>query len=384
MNSYFYSDPKYCLNMNSDSRKQVLRTSFSEFFCKRVLFSFAVNNTLIFLLVCIAVTHSSNSQAQTPSIDCIKARTTFEHILCGKDDPATQMYLSESMRQKLIKLDHELNDVYRDALENHFDPNLLRKEQRAWIKVRDLCVISKRGCGLFSMYPERIYELRYGLQHPPITAQEKEHTRLLSMGSPPGTNFAFNSNINISRRGPGYGLCEALVRWLNHTTPKGNLDSEPRRTVFRLPGLSVPEWQELVLLEHKELFTKLVESIFRAHPQSPAIQKEIELGLAGAYRLWMVKVKLYDNRQVTFVTYTRNNNSYDQPAHWWALARIATKDMKDIDLENSRNAGALMGILMYFKNQPVFISALFTSAGLGKVYATGAYHGYSCEINNYK
>ncbi|MES9901058.1 MAG: hypothetical protein ABW168_00075 [Sedimenticola sp.] len=214
---------------------------------------------------------------------------------------------------------------------------------------------------------------------PPITAQEKEHTRLLSMGSPPGTNFAFDSKMDITNQGQGFGLCEALVRWLNHTTPKGNLDFEPRRIVFSMPGLSKPEWQELVLLQHKELFTKLVESIFGDHAQASFIRKEIELGLAGAYRLWMVKVNLYNNKPVTFVSYTRNNNTYLQPAHWWAIARIATKDMKDIDKQNSINAGALNGILMYFKNRPVFISA-----GFGSIYANGVNHGYSCEINNFK
>ena len=167
--------------------------------------------------------------AQGASFDCGKASSTFEHVICGQKDAADHANLTESQRQELIKLDDKLNTVYRETVAKHFDPALLRREQQAWLKARERCV-SDENCPLIGLYNDRVDNLRFDIAHPPKTPEEQTNARLLSMGSPSGDNFRFSRGA--TDKGYGFGVCEALVRWINHTTPKGYMDA-PYRIVRR-------------------------------------------------------------------------------------------------------------------------------------------------------
>ena len=308
-------------------------------------------------------------KAEAASFDCTKASSTFEHIICGQKDAADSSNLTESQRQELIKLDDELNTVYRDTLAQYFDSALLRREQLAWLKARERC-IRDTYCPLFDLYRDRIDNLRYDTEHPPKTPEEQKNFRLLSMGSPPGENFRFSRDS--TSKGYGFGVCEAMVRWINHTTPKGDMN-EPYRMVTSMPNLVEPAWHELNIQQHKELFAKLVESI-RVNAPVKNVHKEIEDGLAGAYRLWMVREDVYmDSKLETLVMFASKNAPLSEK--YWGSPQIVTDDLRDVDRQANINIMSLGGILLHYKGKPYFISASAKSS-----FVSG--HTATCEINN--
>ena len=309
--------------------------------------------------------------AQAASFDCRKASSTFEHAICGQKDAADRSGLTESQRQELIKLDDELNTVYRDTLAQYFDSALLRREQLAWLKARERCV-RDTYCPVFDLYRDRIDNLRYDTEHAPKTPEEQANERLLSIGSPPGENFRFDRDA--TSKGYGFGVCESMVRWINHTTPKGDMN-EPYRVVTSMPNLVEPAWHELDIQKHKELFVKLVESI-RVNAPAKAVRKEIEDGLAGAYRLWMVKEDVYmDSKLETLVMFSRKNAPLSE--QYWGSPQIVTDDLRDVDKQANINIMSLGGTLLRYKGKPYFISASAVTS-----FVSG--HTATCAINNFR
>jgi Uncharacterized protein conserved in bacteria, putative lipoprotein len=318
---------------------------------------------------------SATIVAQAESFYCEKAHNNFDRIVCGQASFANRGNLEELQRQELMRLDGDMNAVYQKALRKHFDPALLRREQRAWVRARDLCA-QDDGCGIFDIYHDRITNLRYDLSHPPATQAERDAAQLLSMGSPPGNNFAFDRQT--ANKGYGFGLCEALVRWFNNTTPTGNMIG-PRRIAHYMPGLSEPEWQELDVQQHKELFAKLIKAT-RVNAPPKVIHNEIEAGLGGAYRLWMVKEDVYkDAKPETLAMFTVNAGSAapDGDQHIWGAPQIVTDDLHDIDKQANINVMSAGGVLLNYKGEPYFISA---DANGGYVHGRHA----TCSITNFK
>lgn len=84
----------------------------------------------------------SNTQAVTPSFDCQKASSLVETLICTHPD--------------LAAADQQLAQLYRHAKSTR-DPNLLRKEQVAWLKRRNDC--TTLPC-VESAYQERISALK--------------------------------------------------------------------------------------------------------------------------------------------------------------------------------------------------------------------------------
>lgn len=312
-------------------------------------------------------------QVQAASLNCGKAHSIFERFVCGQE--VANATLTESSRPELIKLDAELNAVYQEALTKHFDPAWLRREQRAWLKARDRCVRDNRGCFLTGLYQDRIDNLHYDMVHPPKTPEEQANARLLSVASPPGSNFAFDRYVSYGE-GRGFNLCEALVRWVNHTTPKGDMDiSDAYRTVLSMPGFSEPAWQELDMQQHKELFASLVENL-RVNAPTAAVNNEIKAGFAGAYRLWMVKEDVDGSpKPETLVAYTQKTPAYGERI--WGAPQIVTDNMREVDKQANINLMSLHGVLMHYKDKSYFISASSAS-----VYVRGS--GTTCQIHNFK
>lgn len=284
--------------------------------------------------------------------DCKKASTSFEKYAC---DP-------QANRWMLAKADNELNTVYRDALAKHFDPELLRKEQRAWLKSRDRCV-KDIHCNVQNLYEDRIYSLRYDIVYPPKSEEEKKNARLLSMGSPAGGNFY------VDRIGYGEEICEAMVRWMNHTTPKGNIPFGPS-PAFSLPGLTEPKWQEIDIHQYKELFI----SYFKAknkYKNAKKIQEGIDAAFAGNYRLWMLKEDVFaDYEPDVLVTYSGDRGeTFKHPP------LLADKSMQNIDKLYSAYPMA-DGTMRYYKSYPYFIG------GSGGTIVYIKSERGTCEITN--
>ena len=314
------------------------------------------------------------SAAHGASFDCAKAHSTFEHVICGQKDAADRSNMIESRRQELIKLDDELNGVYREALGKYFDPALLRREQLAWLKARERCV-RDTYCSILSLYHDRIDNLRYDLIHPPKTPEEQANARLLSMGSPPGDNFKFNQDASF--KGYGLGLCEAMVRWINKLVPKGDMQA-PYRILTSMPEMVEPTWQELDIQEHKELFAELVKFQRRMNTPEKAVEKEIKDGLAGAYTLWMTREDVYgDSKLETLVMFSRKNDLATPSERYAGSPQIVTDDLRSVDKQANINVMSLGGKLLDYKGKPYSIS-VYPNSG----YASGG--GVICEINNFK
>jgi uncharacterized protein YecT (DUF1311 family) len=71
------------------------------------------------LVLCLVI-----GQVQAASFDCAKAGTKVEKLICANDE--------------LSKLDEALAAAYADALKST-DPDSLKAEQKAWLKVRNAC-----------------------------------------------------------------------------------------------------------------------------------------------------------------------------------------------------------------------------------------------------
>jgi uncharacterized protein len=86
--------------------------------------------------------------AALAAIDCEQPGDAVAKNMCSYTWDATGYTLQD--------LDHNLNDLYRAALDRVTDKDKLRKEQRAWLKVRDQCTDAK--C-FNDTYDARIREL---------------------------------------------------------------------------------------------------------------------------------------------------------------------------------------------------------------------------------
>ena len=330
--------------------------------------------SLLFALLPLCLT---TAKAGGTGFDCTKAHSAFERLACGEAVETTSgggNILTDSEMKELAKLDEELNAVYKEAMAKHFDPALLRKEQRAWLKLRERCV-QDDGCGTLSLYADRIDNLRYDLAHPPQSGAEKESARLLSMGSPPGDNFTFSRGAIF--KGYGFGLCEALVRWFNHTTPKGDLVCEAR-LIRSMPGIVEPGWQELSISQHESLFVDVIRQEGPWHTQE-WFQKYTRETRARGDKLWMVKenvYRLFDDKPETILWHQMIT---DQPRCVLdkGFTTIAFDDLHGVDKEAHRNTSGIGQMLLYYKGKPYFI-------GTGSNRVDASSPSLDCAIENFK
>lgn len=314
-------------------------------------------------------------QAHAADIDCQKAHTTFEHFLCGHPYKTDRINLVEEHRPELVKLDSELNVVYQEALAKHFDPALLKREQRAWLKARERCVRDD-GCGIFDLYRDRIGNLRYDLAHPPKTQGERDNARLLSMGSPAGSNYAFDRDATV--KGYGLGICETLLRWVNHTTRHGGM-SDPWRVLTRMPGLAEPHWQEIDIAAHEALLSSLIAAIWVNAP-AEQIRREVAAGVDGKDQLWVTKEDVTGDGKpetLAMVTAAAGNMASKKYSLQLGSAQIVTDDLREVDAAANRLLLSLHGSLLKFKGRPIFIRI-----ETDRVYAHGRYA--MCQINNFR
>lgn len=333
-------------------------------------------------VICLAPAHAT-------SFDCAQARSVFERMVCGDERLDEGLQLGEDLRKELLKLDEELNAVYREVLSKHFDPELLKREQRLWLAARERCAREMNvPCNVFHLYHDRIDNLRYDLTHPPHTNAEREAARLLSMGSPPGDNFAISRQATF--KGYGMEICEALVRWLNHTTPKGDMVCAPK-LISSMPGVSEPAWQELDVSQHVDLFGKIIQAEFGEIDMAPKVTpedigQELEVALARGDKLWMIREDIYHDhnkgKHEIIVLHQKNQKYRNCPLteKWkWGTEWVVTDNLHDVDKDSSNRVIGPRRKLLYYKGGPYFIG----SSPFEATVSNDSFRTF-CEIDNIK
>jgi uncharacterized protein len=89
--------------------------------------------SLAALVALVSTPSSARAQAKGPAFDCSKVQGEVEQLVCEDEG--------------LAALDHKLDEVYKAALAKARNdvPQLLRAEQRGWIKGRNECWKAKDG-----------------------------------------------------------------------------------------------------------------------------------------------------------------------------------------------------------------------------------------------
>lgn len=203
------------------------------------------------------------------------------------------------------------------------------------------------------------------------------------MGSPPGDNFAISRQATF--KGYGMEICEALVRWFNHTTPKGDIAC-PAHTVRSMPGIREPAWQEIDIRQHEALFLE----ILRAESADPwpkpeqKVRQYLEEARARGDRLWTLKEDVYldDHKEKAEnvlwhqVIYKDSECPSEAGVTWLAIA-----DLSDVDRKRSTDllGASNYAMLLYYKENPYFIGA-----SLGTAFVKSRrFSGTFCNIDNF-
>jgi uncharacterized protein len=79
-------------------------------------------------LLCMSLVLALDMHAEAASIDCAKAKTNVEHLICNK-----------SGITKIDKLDEEMATLYKEVLKGKVNAELNKQEQMQWLKRRDAC-----------------------------------------------------------------------------------------------------------------------------------------------------------------------------------------------------------------------------------------------------
>lgn len=109
-------------------------------------------------VICLAGVLLIAQYAGAASFDCAKASTKVEHIIC--DNP------------EISKLDEELAQSYKAALQNQADAKRTKQAQRQWVKERDDC--ADVGC------VKRAYEARLATLTKSVVENAQQDTSTLT------------------------------------------------------------------------------------------------------------------------------------------------------------------------------------------------------------
>ena len=142
-------------------------------------------------LFAIAVMIFLASSSYAASFDCTKAAASIEKLICSDET--------------LSKLDADLGDVYKVAMEKAQNKEALKQHQRIWLKEkRNKC--GELGC-LIQVYQERIGILAASVSH--------------AMSSPLAVEDKFQSSSDIKNpkfkisKGRQYEVCRVFNDYLN-------------------------------------------------------------------------------------------------------------------------------------------------------------------------
>lgn len=166
--------------------------------------------------------------AQAASFDCGKARTKVEKLICDNAE--------------ISKLDDELAERYKLALQDKSRTASIRKAQKQWIKGRNGC--ADVGC-IKRTYEERLSSLDSKSASADIRAERKKAAG----------NWTYEG-----LSGRNEPLCHKLLSRLNRYDRDESLENRCSFPVLTsYPKFTAPPWEELDLQKHGELFFKLVK-----------------------------------------------------------------------------------------------------------------------------
>jgi uncharacterized protein len=297
---------------------------------------------------------------------------------------------------QLTKMAEEIDVAFGQVLARTSDPDLLMAEQRVWLQVRDHAVTSGPTWGIIlDLYRDRAENLQYELAVEPRRSEaDRSNRQLLSMASPAGDHF------NIKRLGFGLGLCEALVRWFNHTTPTGRMQC-PAQIVHSMQGITELVWEQLDIGEHEALFVKILEATrvgtsayFRYVDtgsksvdwlKPDRLEQVLAEARAGKWKLWMVNADIFPDPGGNFETIVRPEFVRDDGACLveQAMTWFVTDDLLDIDRERSMNSTRAAGrMLLNYRGRPKFITVDIGDGAYVTEPVIDTRFRVSCEINN--
>ncbi len=179
------------------------------------------------LLVSVVLAYTAMS-AQAASFDCGNARTDVEKMICADAE--------------LSKLDEQLAQEYKSAMEITIDKESLRKDQKVWLKDRNKCEF--RNC-LDQEYSIRVGNLR-------LLATNQKYKTIADTIPKDGYAFPEYTRIENVKKplrfkltfGDSYPVCKEYVDMLNAV----NYNEYPaceRKILPQFPSFKAVEWVEM-------------------------------------------------------------------------------------------------------------------------------------------
>lgn len=204
------------------------------------------------------------SQAQAVSFNCAKASAKVEKMIC------------KDKRLALSQLDEELAKVYADALEASTQPDLLQKDQQAWLQKRNTC---QDDVCISDKYEHRIHVLlplgKAARDAKPDISHGKYVLRV-SKGELPENDYAED-----------YEFCKSFVDNLNEFRNLDFDDCNPRLSP-KYPQFSRPQWEEI------PLDMKLVEDVLTNQQSLEDWLKMTQtVRDAGQVEMWHLQADLF-------------------------------------------------------------------------------------------
>mgnify|MGYP005815069319 CR=1 FL=1 len=167
--------------------------------------------------------------AHAASFDCAKAGAKVEHIIC--DTP------------KISRLDEELAQSYKAALEDQAKADEIKQAQKKWMKERNAC--ADAAC------IKRAYEIR-------LTSLAT--TSATNVTARDMTTRSLGSWTYRGLSGRNEQLCHKLLSRLNRYDRDESLENRCSFPVLAsYPKFTAPPWEELDVEKHRELFFKLTK-----------------------------------------------------------------------------------------------------------------------------
>lgn len=196
--------------------------------------------------------------AQAASLDCAKAKTKVEHIIC--DDP------------KISRLDVELAQSYQAALQDKSQANQIKQAQRQWMKERNGC--RDADC-LKQSYGFRISELAATQKLSAVKTKSDTDEYVLVKQDPEQTGEYL---VDIE---PDPAVCKLYEENLNHFAHQNVPMSCNRPIALQFKNrIQEVEWEDLKPADYPELFRQLVLFNSFGYDKTPDALRKHEAKLA--------------------------------------------------------------------------------------------------------
>lgn len=245
--------------------------------------SYSVKSVLY--LICLLVLPFS---AEAASFDCAKASTKVEHLIC--DD------------QELSKLDEELAQSYKAALQDHTQADTIRYQQKIWMKVRNAC--ADMTC-LRNAYSGRLTSLRVT---PNLEYDEKHNAAdYVSDDSAMDRNVFEHENTDE--------VCGLYLQNLQYFARRKLPMSCGQPIAPSLKGkLEIVEWEDLDPEKYPKLFKEMVRMLDAGSRQPIVTDKE----LAGRRDEVRKKEYLFRRAKITLLAHPKILDDFDSSLSQWA------------------------------------------------------------------